>query len=373
MRRLVTVLSACLSACGDNQAPPEDAAPGMAPFRPAPHAPLPRVLPHNGTVLPNVQLVTLTFDGYAARTEVEMFGDAVVKSDWYTAVGGEYGIGPGTHGPGAHLGAAPASLTRRDIAALIKQQMVSGNLPVPPAVGNQLLYIIYIPPEVTRGADLEGVVAYHQMSTITPAGTPFPFVVVLDDGLDPVATKLAAAHQLINAVVNPYDPPNGGYYADPPMLDPWSLTRGEVADLCDCEPPVMEGRYALPRVYSDAAAKTGTTPCVPFVPGETWSDVTPEPLTMRRIQRGGTAAFSLTGWSTHEMPPWKLLLRVADFSDLSKEDMRPELSSDEINNSATVELTLHAPDAAALGATGGIYVLSGVNRRPWPVGFVVVR
>jgi len=65
MRRQVMVLLACLGACGDNQLPSPDAPPEIPPFMPAPHAPMPRVLRHSGTVLSNLQLVTITLAGYA--------------------------------------------------------------------------------------------------------------------------------------------------------------------------------------------------------------------------------------------------------------------------------------------------------------------
>jgi hypothetical protein len=370
MRRLAMVL-ACLLACGDDEIPPPDALEPPPPFRPAPHAPMPRVLRHSGTVLSNVRLVTITFDNYAARDLVERFGDTVVTSAWYTGVGAEYGVRQGSHAPPVRLGPAPASLTRDGIAALIKQLITSGVVPAPPAVGNQLLYLLYVPPSVSRGPDLDGI-GYHQMVTL--AGSRFPIAVVIDsigDAGGSGAPSLTAAHQLINAATNPYEAPNDGYYADPPKIDPWSLARGEVADLCEGEPPIVEGDFALPRVYSDAASVAGKPPCKPMVPGDTWNDVSADPSTMQMIPPGGSVTFELTGWSTEEVPDWQLRTRVADFSQLTEDQMKPELSGDIINNGTTVTLTLHAPRTALRGAAAGVYVLSGVNQHRWAVGFVV--
>ena len=56
---------------------------------------------------------------------------------------------------------------------------------------------------------------------------------------------------------------------------------------------------------------------------------------------------------------------------LSADEMRPELSSDMINNNVTVQLTLHAPLEAASGTTGAVEVLSGDTQHPWAVGFIV--
>ena len=330
---------------------------------------MPPVLPHAGVVLSNVQLVTLTFDDYAARTEVEDFGDVVVQSPWYKNVGMEYGVGAGAHRGKIALGPAPASITREDIESRVKQLITAGTAPKPTANGNQLLYLVYVPPDVERSADLDDIRGYHQMSRL--GGVPFAIAVVLDDGRGLARTTSTAAGQLINAATNPYDPPMDGYYADPPMTDPWSLIHGEVADLCNGENPIMEGSFTVPRVYSGAAAETGGFPCKPVVANDAWTDVSPDSTKMQMIPRGGSVTFKLTGWSTQQLPDWRLRTHVADFSRLTEAEMSPVLSDDMINNSTSVLLTLHAPATAESGASGGVYVLSGENVRPWAVGFIV--
>jgi hypothetical protein len=120
MRRLLAIMSACLWACGDNS-PPIDANQPPAAFEPAPHAPLPVVFGHSKLVLSSVQLVTITYDGYASRDDVEAFGDVVVSSPWYSAVGSEYTVLGGSDTLKVHLGPAPASLTRGLIEAQIQQ------------------------------------------------------------------------------------------------------------------------------------------------------------------------------------------------------------------------------------------------------------
>jgi hypothetical protein len=369
VRRLISVLSACgaLWACGDNMSDPPDAA-TTGPFVPAPHAPMPSVLRHNGTVIANLRLVTLAFEGYDAAA-LNHFGDAIVGSSWYTTVGAEYGIRPGSHTPTVSVGPAPSSLTRDEIMALIKQQLTDGHVPRPNPGNTQLLYMIFVPSSVALGPDLEGVLAYHDMATF--GGAPFPFVAVLDDGSGPAEMSVAAGQQLINAVTNPYDFPNDGYYADPPTEDPWSLVKREVADLCERELPITEGILTLPQVYSDIAARAGRSPCKPSGPDAAWSDVSAEPSSMRMVPRGSSVEFMLTGWSTEEVPAWELRTRVADFSQFSEDEMQPVLSDNIINNNMMVKLTLHVPLTAPSGAPGGVYVLSGENGHPWAVGFVV--
>jgi hypothetical protein len=368
MRRLALVLSACLWACGDNQIGPLDLPPDTG-FSPARHASLPKVIPHTSTVLSAMQLVTITYAGYAAADDVIAFGDALVASKWYEATGAEYGVSPAAHRQQVALGAPPAMLDRARIAAQIAEVITgSGAAPVD-AIGNQLLYLLYVPHPVELGADLAGVHGYHEMVTID--GTWYAFAVVIDGGTSLAATTIQTAHQVIDAVTNPYLPPNDGFYSDPPEKDPWRLMRREVADLCEGDDVVIEGGFAYPRVYSNIAAATRMTPCTPVRSGDVYYDVSAEPSQIQTIPPGGSFQFELTGWSTGPLLAWKVRVRAAASSMLSYEQMHPEFSSDMINNGETVTLTLHAPDDAVPGTMGGLELLSGGNEHPWAVGFVV--
>ena len=180
-----------------------------------------------------------------------------------------------------------------------------------------------------------------------------------------------AAHQVIDAATNPYLPPHDGFYADPPRTDPWSLLRREVADLCEGDDDVIEGRYAYPRVYSNTAAAASMTPCIPVRPGDVYYDVSAEPSQIQKIPPGGSFQFQLTGWSTSPLSSWKVRVRVPASSMLSFDQMHPEFSSDMINNGDMVTLTLYAPADAVPGTTGGLELLSGGNQHLWAVGFVV--
>jgi hypothetical protein len=243
-------------------------------------------------------------------------------------------------------------------------------VPAPAAISNQLLYLMYIPPTVARGQDLRGVRGYHEMLTRDEAR--FPIAVVLDDGGDLAATTTMAAHQLIDAATNPYAPPKDGYYIDPPITDPWSLVRSEIADLCEGEALYIDNGIAFPRVYSSTAAQDGKPPCFPAIPGDTWNAVTAKPSRIRTLPPGGSVTFQLTGWSTSELPPWKIRVHAAEASEFTETEIQPELSSDTINNNDTVSLTLHAPFEAADGATGVVYVLSGTRSHRWAIGFTVL-
>lgn len=367
MRRLVVVLLACLWACGDNQTGPPELQPDAG-FAPAAHAPLPRVIAHTGIVLSAMQLVTITYAGYDATSDVIAFGDALVASKWYRTAGAEYHVSPATHRQQAVLAAPQGELDRDQIAAQITDLISAGRVPAPDPDANQLLYLLYVPHSVA-GPDLASVGGYHDMLTL--AGVRFPIAVVVDDGTGLTATTLQAAHQVIDAATNPYLPPLDGYYADPPRTDPWSLLRREVADLCEGDDDAIEGRFAYPRVYSNVAAVTSMTPCIPVRPGDVYYDVSADPSQIQTIDPGGSFQFQLTGWSTSPLTAWKVQVRVPASSMLSFDQMHPQFSSDMINNGDMVTLTLHAPADAESGTTGGLELLSGGADHPWAVGFVV--
>src|SRR5690349_7511220 len=66
-------------------------------FVTATHTALPQASPHSGAIFDHPKLVTITYSNYAAKTQVEGWGDAVVTSNWWTTEGAEWGIGSMTH------------------------------------------------------------------------------------------------------------------------------------------------------------------------------------------------------------------------------------------------------------------------------------
>jgi len=358
-------LTACLAAlgCGDNLAAPPDATGVPAPFQTAPHVPMPAMSDHAKIVLADAQLVTVTFQDDPARGAAEAFATAAMRSDWYRTVGAEYAVmNPRDKPPlTLHLPHAPAMVTRSDLAALV---------PSTPVDDDQVLYLIFVPPAVQRSADLLALRGYH--GAVARGDQQIAFAVVFEDDVDRSATALTtnAGRQLINAVASPYPEPRDGYFLDPLATDPWSLVIGGPADLCVGEAPVVEDGVAYPRVYSNAFAEVGF-PCKPGSADDPWTDVTVKPARMPLVRRDTTATFQLTGWSTYEALDWQLDLRVSDRSAFTIDQMHPMLSDVVINNGRMVTLTLQVPPEAPSGAAGGVYVLSGVNRHPWAVGFVV--
>jgi len=353
-----------LGACGDNIGVLADAPAEALPFHSAPHVQLPTISDHAQMVLAQVQLVTVTFEDDPARPVAEAFGDAAPRSAWYATVGAEYRVSVPAESKAPQrlrLGPAPAMVDRATIAELV---------PATPLADPDVLYLIYIPPTVGRAPELIGVAGYH--AVVRRGELEIPYAVVLDNNLvrDPAALTTNAGRQLINAVTNPFPAPRDGYYLDALAIDPWSLVVGGPADLCVHESPVVDQGITYPLIYSNAFALEGF-PCKPGRPDDPWSDVTAKPAQLPKVARDSTITFVLTGWSTQPAADWQLETRASERSAFTKEQMQPVFSEDAINNGRSVTLTLHVPPDAASDLAGGVYVLSGVNRHPWAVGFIV--
>jgi hypothetical protein len=377
VRRIAITSLALAAACGKDKdnatpdaTPPTPDAPGG--FQTAAHTPMPQAIPHGGKIIAHPQLVTITFSDDSFATMENAFGDAIVGDPWMTTTGNDYGVGTGTSAAKVTLGAAPASLDFAGVQTLIEGKINDGTLPAPDATGDQHIYMLYVPRKVTLAADLQDEYGHHGMGT--GKGVHIAYAVILDpsfntDELNGITST--AAHELMEAATDPYDSPDDGWYVDPPLPDPWWEIAGEVGDLCDGEALIQAGGFAVQRIYSNTAAAAGKNPCVPEDPDDAWQDVTVTPATMPTVAAGGTATFTLTGWSTSQVPDWALDDYTADYSDLADTDMNPTFSSKMINNGTSVMLTLHVPASATSGQTGALYILSGPQIRPWPVGFIV--
>ena len=376
VRRIAITSLALAAACGgDKQSGGPDAAgapdaPGG--FQTAAHTPMPQAIPHAGKVIAHPQLVTITFSDDSFASMENAFGDAIVGDPWMTATGADYGVGTGTHAAKVTVGAAPASFSFAGVQSFIEGKINDGTLPAPSATGDQHIYMLYVPRKVALNADLGGEYGHHGMGTAK--GASIAYAVILDptfntDELNGITST--AAHELMEAATDPLDPPNDGWYVDPPLPDPWYLIAGEVGDLCDGEALIKVGGFDVQRIYSNTAAAAGKNPCVPEDPDAEWQDVTVDPATMPTIAAGSSVTFTLTGWSTSQVADWALDEFTADYADLDDTMTTPTFSSKTINNGKTVTVTLHAPANATSGQLGGIYVVSGPQLRPWPVGFIV--
>jgi hypothetical protein len=376
-------------ACGDDNANPHDAAvPDATPdapaidaaidaemadaFETAPHTHMPLASRHNGVVLTAVQLVSITFPNYALRPQVEGFGDYILTSPWFAAVGTEYGVGQGTHiAKVALTQPGGATISDAQIVTLLRQGIMAGTLPSPQQ-NNQVLYMLYVPPETLPDASLGALYGYHSFDTYN--GAEYPYAVVFDCGMGADVVTSTASHELVEACTDPFDVPRAGFYMNRPLPDPWYFDGGdELADLCCPEPLITAGAYTVQRIWSNAAALAGGAPCVPVPANTVYFNVSVDPTTVPQAAAGSMLSFTLTGWSTAPHADWHLGIEGAGVSDFNLSALMPTLDATTINNGRTVTLHLHVPAGAATGQVGAVFVTSGAgpDRRFWPVGFQV--
>ncbi len=122
-----------------------------------------------------------------------------------------------------------------------------------------------------------------------------------------------------------------------------------------------------------AAASVGN-PGVPDGPPTlgTYYDVTSTPTGVPSGAKGAQVTFTITGWSTDDVPPWTIQLGQADGSDIAYSALNAQLTgASMLGNGMTATLTMTAPATATSGQIGGVYIYSGPEFRIWPVAFVV--
>jgi hypothetical protein len=388
-------LAFAVAGCGsgDDMMGPVDAAADLTTVTPPDMTPpgdmtppvpiLSPVDPHSGKVLSSVNLVTVTFDKYQYQNTVQSFGDFVVKSNWYSTIGKDYGVGPGTHlakvvltDPADQPG---AGITDKQVVALLTKKINDGTLPKPPMTNDQNLYMVYFPSTTTvnqpDGSALCSVFAGYHSSATYVGGGKIIYAVIGDcgfGGLDYITSTVS--HELAEAATDPFPGGSGSYRMDVMPPDPWTFEDGqEVGDLCETEDDVYEsdqfGTWALQPIWSNSAAAAMMNPCIPS--DGKYNTVTVIPADVPTVAAGQSFTFRITGWANYMTQPWMVRVGDGDYSFYSATDLQANLSGMSINNKGTLTLTLKAPVNANSGDPCGVKVLSGPTGHIWPVGFIV--
>jgi hypothetical protein len=321
----------------------------------------PQVPDQGGTVLGNPELVTITFQNYPHRAEVEALGSWMVTSSWLTTVGADYGVGLGSAVTPVELAFdAPASASQSDVESLIAKELTAGTLPSPSSLGGQGVYMVYFPQDTQLsnrfGNGCSSFRGYHDFFAFQ--GTDIAYAVIAD--CPPFALgdiELVASHELIEAATDPHPvgagPPTGWAISDP--TSPWVDSIGpEVADLCiTLNDQDAASGFFVQRIWSNTAAKGNGSPCVP-APNAPFFTVSASPDTTQLVSAGGSFKFTLTGWSnTPAMGAWNL--QIVFGGQFSAD---PQLSASTITNGGSVDLTLSVPSDATFPMLGWAAVQS---------------
>ncbi len=363
---------------GDRQPPPDGPPPIDGPFMTAPHAPFPQVPNGGGHTLKHPKLVTITFQGYPHKDEVEAFGDFIVSSRWLETVGADYGIGAGTHVQKVVLtDTPPVQIDDSQIQQFLLGKLADGTLPMPddPA-SSDFLYMIYYPQSTTitlQGAQsCQFFGGYHQ--DMGNAQVHAAYAVIPDCGGGMVLSAIqeitvAASHEFIEAATDAF-PQQQEAYVLQDFLNPWSFMPGEVGDLCAFK-FTQEGNFAVQRIWSNTAAAASSEPCIPADPQAPYFNVSPSPAESQGVSAGQSITFQITGWSTKPVPNWSLQLieTMGDFQP------QVQLDRQTINNGVTANLTITVPPGTPQ-QSGAILLLISASQGEqdfniWPIAVFV--
>lgn len=354
---------------------------GSAAFVPAAHGPFPKAtnVPKS-VVLKDVQLVTITFAGYAYKDKVEAFGDFVVGSSWMKEWTSEWNVGTGAHVAKVVIPEAPAAtMNDADIPKWILAKIADGTLPAPPdPMNNDFLYQIYYPKGVQITGDVgvscQDYAGYHSNTDeVAGATTRVAYSVNMTNcpgSPEPSSVIFTASHEINEAVLDPL-PQNTTFWGwgFRNQFNPWGLFGSETADACE-DLGVTEGGFPLTRVWSNVNAVAGTDPCIPKPPGDIMYDVSATPTTTQYLAPGASIAYTLSGWSESAIADWKL----SAFAYNGTINPKSTLSANTINNGGQVTLTLTMPASAKSGDYATVLIYSRRSSSDyhfWPVAVAV--
>ncbi|MHB8419526.1 MAG: hypothetical protein ACYDCL_15730 [Myxococcales bacterium] len=329
--------------------------PGDGGYPTAPHGAPVQVVSQGGPVLSSPALVTLTYANDPLRATDEAFDDWAVSSDWLSAAGKEYGVGPGTDAKVELTQNAPSSITDVLIDGQLTSWIKDGTLPAPTA---QTLYVLYLPSTTTVTDEVADVIscavagAYHSESVTSQP--PFAYAVVPTCpgvGLGEVSSEVqaAASHEILEAATDPLPASQPAYQL--PASSPWNLATasagGEVADLCFPLSEVDHG-FTVSLGWSNAAAAAGGDPCVPSSQSAPYFSVSPEPASLTLVPGSPPAEVALVGWATGPIAtPWAVGLELAPGATFQP---NATLSETTLENDGTAELKLSVPAGTSPGS-----------------------
>jgi hypothetical protein len=230
-----------------------------------------------GPVVAEPRLIAVTFDGDAARADLETFISTIGATDYWRHTSAEYGVAAATSGTPVHLSeSAPASLSLQEARAWLAAHL-DGTHPEWGTPDDHSFYVVFFP--ATTTLTLEGLQrctgfgGYHDAATL-PNGQHVVFAAMPRcetfnglTGFDILGA--ATSHELLEGVTDPlsdhpaYPTPDSDHIA-------WMIeTSGEVDDLCAAVPcantHVPGFPYMVQRTWSNAEAAAGRDPCVPHV------------------------------------------------------------------------------------------------------------
>jgi hypothetical protein len=362
----------------------------------APIEPIPEVTYNGGNILDAVQIVTVTFDGDAERTQLETFGSMISSTPWWDQVTNGYCdargkcIGHGSSAGTVHLPATAAGSSYDDtsqattstLKSFIDGNITSKAFPAPTA---NTLYMIYFPSTTT--VTLDGAQScmqfggYHNATTATSNGVTFAYAVIPRCSSDEGELTLSASHELIEAATDPFisSNPNDPYSGYGSMSSAWDvLSGGEVGDRCfsslsdPSESEYTESGFVVQRSFSNVAAKANHDPCVPAPSPSTqpYFNVAPRGGDVINLAVGAKTTIEVDAFSDGPMSPVQFGVQEVTQYTMGGGSNVLALSADQselaIGGKANVTVTLNSSPSSGF-ATFVLVAQSGQKQHFWPI------
>jgi hypothetical protein len=366
----------------------------LTPFMTASHPSWPLVHSGGAAVLAPITLVSIVATGDAVGSRFLDFGDQLVASQWWSAVGADYALGAAQPNVRVTGPAITNNVSRSDMEAYINGLITAQ---VAPAPNGNTIYMLYLP---------DGIVAILDNGQLnTKCGVYEGYHLQLPGYVDNWAfaqrclhntqagiddATNTGSHEVIEAATDPTSQGFGAGAASgqPWNDDVWTILGGgantEVADLC-LGTIWTEGGFQYQRVWSTSAAALGGDPCVPTIP-DPYYNTSPD-LGWYPVTAGTSIDITLTAWSTAPTGDWYL-----DWSESAatggtwQEGITANRtftyqgsSYAVVNNGETATLTVTAPATAASGSYDELSIYSepmkatatGDAYHVWPIGIYV--
>jgi hypothetical protein len=368
----------------------------------ASHPPWPQIplMSNPGATFQTMKLVSIVVQGDPLANMLFGFGDALVKSAWWTTVGKDYSLGPtamtnvhvtGPPIPQNTTRADPKNPGSADMANYI-QNLINTN--VAPARDDNAMYLLYLPPGIAAFDDKSSTSntycqfygGYHGAQPYVAAdggATNNVFIWGYAQRCGPTASPsdldtltLAASHEIAEAATDalpgygwtflaaiPTTPPPA-----PWTKSPWVPLGGEVGDLCEST-QWTEGTYKYQRIWSNTAAGGPDDPCVPAYSNVPYVNAS-APQTWYSVSAGASVQIPVTGFSDRATADW-YLYPVKMLGNDSGSRLTSQITSSTTvqtsrgatattNNGRNATLTV----SAASGTPSGTWTLIEVTSQP---------
>jgi hypothetical protein len=228
---------------------------------------------NSGAVMATPAVVAITYNGDPSRNDIEAFYGEYAQSSAWMAQTTEYGIGALSVGTPIHLaGQPPVSDTA--LHQVITQNL-TGATPAWGAPSENTLYSITLPLDTkfTNNIGQPCCGGYHDDIMVGTTDVAYSVQCPCTGSFPPPTTPLQAltfalAHELVEAATDPRYEHDYAWGAVDPAHQVWSyVTDGELGDLCEFTQTVLWNdapgmTYTLSRIWSNAAARAGTDPCI---------------------------------------------------------------------------------------------------------------